>query len=189
MRGFAMHDGGDDFAILAAADGTVWIARRQADGTLIVSDAAARQEPLRLSGVEGWWGAVVDHAGIPWVVTAEDGVVQARRYRDGAWGPRLQVSTRPERAVTPMVVADEYANAWIFWRYVESGELWMCRMGPRSGQETLVARGQSPRLLTVATREGRFFVLYEDGSSRLMLAVGTEHGGFAAAVEVDQGGR
>jgi hypothetical protein len=175
---------GDTCELLPSGDGTVWVARPQDNGDLLVQDTAARQGALRIANVGDQWAAVVDHAGIPWVVTGEDAVVHARRYRDGAWGPRLQVSTRPERAAGPMLIADEYANVWIFWRYVETGEVWMCRMGPRSGQETLVARGRDPHLLSVATRDGRFHALYWEEGERLMLATGTEHGGFGEPVEV-----
>lgn len=173
----------DHAKLLPAADGTLWLARRQPNGDLQISDPSGVREGPRVSGVRNQWSATVDHAGIPWLVTWEEGRIHARRYDNGAWGPRLQVSTRPETATDPFVVADEYANVWIFWRYLDSAELWMCRMGPRSGQETRVAAAPAGRMLGAATREGSLHVLFErDG--RAFLATGTEHGGFGPPVEV-----
>jgi hypothetical protein len=174
----------DGCALLPAADGSTWLARRQPNGDLLVTEAAERGEPVRIEGVGGQWSATTDHAGIPWVVWSDEGRVFARRYQDGAWGPALQVSTQPDRALDPMVAADEYANVWIFWRYVEAAALWVCCMGPRSGQETLVARGTAPRLLRIDARQGTLRALYEEPGDRLMLATGTEHGGFGEPAAV-----
>lgn len=168
----------DHVEVLPAADGTTWLARRQGNSDLLVLDISGDREGFRVEGACNRWTATVDHAGIPWVIMCEDETVFARRYQDGAWGPRLQVSTRPDMATDPFVVADEYANVWVFWRYVHAAELWVCRMGPRSGQETLVARANAPRLLRVATLEGRLYALYEERGGRTMLVSGTEHGGF-----------
>lgn len=170
-------------------NGQLWLAREDTGGLVVEAWGVEAGPPsMRFEDVRGGWGATADHYGELWVAWSEGDAgaetVFVRRCADDAWGPRLQVSTTGA-ATRPLIVSDEYGNVWIFWeRRTQGRDIVMCRMGARSGQETLVAR-DAARPRAAATRQGTLYVAY--GEDALWTVTGTEHQGFGPPAPIAAG--
>jgi hypothetical protein len=179
---------------MSAGDDSVWLIQVQWDeltGSQVGPDGLSDHQGFSVRSPKGW-DATVDSTGVLWVVWADEGFngtyVFARRRTEDGWGPRLQVSTGGGDT-QPRVTSDEYGNVWIFWRRDTGGHsVWMCRMGPRSGQETFVVLAEIDGPFEVASRCGALYVWYHtlqpNAFRQSFLVSGTEHGGFGAPIPV-----
>lgn len=136
----------------------------------------------------GGWDAAVDSAGKPWIVWSDQSADSAAevyvvRFEGESWSPRLQVSVGGVNT-QPGIAPDEYGNVWVMWHRSPGDELWMCRMGPRSGRECLVARNAGSGPVSLASREGRVYAAYIDSYGDLCAVEGTENEGFHRPVDL-----
>jgi hypothetical protein len=180
-------------AVLPLAEHKAWLLRETGHSKLtaqLVGPTDSAEPPVELGSSLGGWDAVLDHEGAAWVAHIDglNNCVYVRKAVGHAWGPPLQVSSAS--GSDPLIRADEYSNVWVFWTVEPDGnapwEIRVCRMGPRSGQETAVAQfPDQPSILDAGTRGGAIWLLVRCAGESPLLISGTEHGGFRSPARVE----
>lgn len=188
-----LHRRDSHFRHIVAGGGKVWMIWQHNSGELTASrytdGSYGPCQRIGFTAPQGFSTCVASD-GVPWVVWQQigPGHVWACQGANDTWDKPLQVSAQPARGLSALrLVPDAYGNVWIFWETNDPDEIRVCRMGARSGQETVVVQAEEAILLDAATHEGALHVVYEDSGLHVHVAVGTEHTGFHETIDLPPG--